>query len=262
MHQFPGGILCHHGSLVGRHHHRCRLALAHDVHLCQNRVTGGTATTTHAADTRAAFCPPPDVSSCQEGPGDVRVIGKTSQHWGKERGGCQSISSSGPAGAPGKWTGAGSTPKGRLTAAPNRGVTVRVTPLSKISTPQRIRTSNLRFRRPMLYPIELGVLGGSIVRNPLQRERPSGIPPTGTPSTLVPPPVRMCGVTTMNSDSPQQRPGRPGPKNLTDESPAGPAPRARAPRTGEPAAVADLDLPPVEAPSGRFIAQLFLIPRG
>jgi hypothetical protein len=25
------------------------------------------------------------------------------------------------------------------------------------STPQRIRTSNLRFRRPMLYPIELGV---------------------------------------------------------------------------------------------------------
>ncbi len=26
------------------------------------------------------------------------------------------------------------------------------------STPQRIRTSNLRFRRPMLYPIELGVL--------------------------------------------------------------------------------------------------------
>ncbi len=28
------------------------------------------------------------------------------------------------------------------------------------STPQRIRTSNLRFRRPMLYPVELGVLGG------------------------------------------------------------------------------------------------------
>ena len=27
------------------------------------------------------------------------------------------------------------------------------------STPQRIRTSNLRFRRPVLYPIELGVLG-------------------------------------------------------------------------------------------------------
>ena len=25
------------------------------------------------------------------------------------------------------------------------------------NTPQRIRTSNLRFRRPMLYPIELGV---------------------------------------------------------------------------------------------------------
>ena len=28
------------------------------------------------------------------------------------------------------------------------------------STPQRIRTSNLRFRRPMLYPIELGVRAG------------------------------------------------------------------------------------------------------
>ena len=28
------------------------------------------------------------------------------------------------------------------------------------STPRRIRTCNLRFRRPMLYPIELGVLGG------------------------------------------------------------------------------------------------------
>ncbi len=27
----------------------------------------------------------------------------------------------------------------------------------KSSTPQRIRTSNLRFRRPMLYPVELGV---------------------------------------------------------------------------------------------------------
>lgn len=26
-----------------------------------------------------------------------------------------------------------------------------------LSTPQRIRTSNLRFRRPMLYPVELGV---------------------------------------------------------------------------------------------------------
>ena len=37
MHQFPGGIRRHHGSLVGRHHHRCRLALAHDVHLCHNR---------------------------------------------------------------------------------------------------------------------------------------------------------------------------------------------------------------------------------
>jgi hypothetical protein len=30
------------------------------------------------------------------------------------------------------------------------------------STPRRIRTCNLRFRRPMLYPIELGVrVGGS-----------------------------------------------------------------------------------------------------
>ncbi len=29
--------------------------------------------------------------------------------------------------------------------------------LAFLSTPQRIRTSNLRFRRPMLYPIELGV---------------------------------------------------------------------------------------------------------
>jgi hypothetical protein len=37
----------------------------------------------------------------------------------------------------------------------------RVTPLRldrrKSSTPQRIRTSNLRFRKPMLYPVELGV---------------------------------------------------------------------------------------------------------
>ncbi len=30
----------------------------------------------------------------------------------------------------------------------------------KLSTPQWIRTTNLRFRRPMLYPIELGVLIG------------------------------------------------------------------------------------------------------
>ena len=34
------------------------------------------------------------------------------------------------------------------------------------NTPQRIRTSNLRFRRPMLYPVELGVLSnhGQIYR--------------------------------------------------------------------------------------------------
>ena len=31
----------------------------------------------------------------------------------------------------------------------------------KASTPQRIRTSNLRIRSPMLYPVELGVLGGT-----------------------------------------------------------------------------------------------------
>src|SRR5262249_52515275 len=30
-------------------------------------------------------------------------------------------------------------------------------PGGKVNTPQRARTSNLRFRRPMLYPIELGV---------------------------------------------------------------------------------------------------------
>ncbi len=34
----------------------------------------------------------------------------------------------------------------------------RVESASVVSTPQRIRTSNLRFRRPMLYPIELRVL--------------------------------------------------------------------------------------------------------
>ena len=39
------------------------------------------------------------------------------------------------------------------------------------STPQRARTSNLRFRRPMLYPIELGVLRGFTVatKNRLHR---------------------------------------------------------------------------------------------
>ena len=30
--------------------------------------------------------------------------------------------------------------------------------LASLSTPQAIRTPNLRFRRPMLYPVELGVL--------------------------------------------------------------------------------------------------------
>ncbi len=32
-----------------------------------------------------------------------------------------------------------------------------------LTTPQRIRTSNLRFRRPMLYPIELAALGDRAV---------------------------------------------------------------------------------------------------
>ena len=33
----------------------------------------------------------------------------------------------------------------------------------RVSTPERVRTSNLRFRRPMLYPIELQVhIGGEL----------------------------------------------------------------------------------------------------
>ena len=37
----------------------------------------------------------------------------------------------------------------------------RVRKRNTLSTPRPIRTGNLRFRRPMLYPIELGVLAGS-----------------------------------------------------------------------------------------------------
>ena len=40
---------------------------------------------------------------------------------------------------------------------PHRTRDRRTVSKSVPSTPQRIRTSNLRFRRPMLYPIELGV---------------------------------------------------------------------------------------------------------
>src|SRR3954452_17378323 len=41
---------------------------------------------------------------------------------------------------------------------PYRGTTRRQN-RPKSSTPQRIRTSNLRIRSPMLYPVELGVHG-------------------------------------------------------------------------------------------------------
>ena len=63
----------------------------------------------------------------------------------------------------------------------------------------------------------------------------------------------------MYSDSDNNVPVDPV-NDSTDESPADQAPEHGPVDTGEPAAVADLDLPPVEAPSGRFIAQLFLIP--
>ena len=43
------------------------------------------------------------------------------------------------------------------------------------STPQRIRTSNLRFRRPMLYPIELGVQIFLARRTTPQKRLPYGI---------------------------------------------------------------------------------------
>ncbi len=45
---------------------------------------------------------------------------------------------------------------GRSVGAPDRFVVLYETGF-KLSAPSRIRTYNLRFRRPMLYPIELWV---------------------------------------------------------------------------------------------------------
>ena len=127
-------------------------------------------TTTHAADTTAAFCHPPTFLLAQDGPGDVRVISETSQHWSDGKGAARAFR------APDPPAGNGLGLAARRTAVSPRSQSWGHGPghsSSKISTPQRIRTSNLRFRRPMLYPIELGVRRRSIVRNPVQRESPS-----------------------------------------------------------------------------------------